>query len=1151
MSVDASKIYSLQNNKQGIIEEQLNLFEQNAYDQEQIQQTFQDYFTDEKDYDLLKVVLLQKLQKFPDQQFYSDLLIWTFIQQQNFEAAFMQSLAMDKRLSENGQRLYSLGVYCKNNKQYEVASKASLPVNESFSTVTATLGTLPTGFTHTGLTGYLNSALKFDTQGDWLQLYFTGTPGVLSFDLGVNNNFTSTVPSGVTFTLLESSDGTSFTTLATYSNVACGTKSISNLNTTTRYLKWVYTLKPTGSNISLKNLTLASGVVSPSLSGAAITTTFTTTFGTASTAQQFPVSGSNLTNDIIATAPTGFEVSIDGQTYGTTATFVQSGGVASGTLYIRLSNSAAVGTTNYNSQNIELSSTGATSIYITTPTSGNAVNSASLQNQTITFGALASVTYGDSSFTVSATSSASLTNFTFSSSNQNVATISGNTVTIVGAGATTITASEAGNSTYNPGSAQQVLVVNTKALTILNAQAQNKAYDGNNTAVITGGTLDGIISPDVVTLTQSGTFASVDVANGILVTSTSTISGANAANYSLTQPTGLLANITIAPQSITFSALAPKVVGEALTLNAFSATSSANPITYSSSNLSVATISGNEVTILAEGTTVISAAQVGSANYAAAEVFQTLNVNDAIAKWTFETIDFPTSASSVATPNAGLTLADLGSLYSGSEVSGVHASASSVWSTPTGNASANSLNSNNWAPGDYYQFKVATQNYYNISVTYDQAGSSTGPRDFKFQYSTDGTNFIDFGSEYIVNVNATTNPNAWSSSTYYSLFNNVHDLSTITDLNNKSFVYFRIVNTTTTAINASPTAASGTGRIDNFTVKGLLCPTITPSFSIAPPASICISATATYTTEPNQTNYIWTIPGVSGTDYTIVSGGVGASNSVTIQWLTTGSKAVSVSYTNSNGCNSATTATTSNIINDPTFTATNPSAVCAPATVNLETTVNNSSLTYQYYTNSSATTVYSTPSTAGAGTYFIVGSDGTCSTSPQQVTVTVNPLPTVAAITGTTSFDLNTTSTLSSTTSGGVWTSSNDLVATVNPNGVVTGVSVGSATIAYTITSLGCSNSQSVLVSINALGAASLDLQSLSFYPNPIQDNLNINYKEEISSVEMYNMLGQKLFEAYPKHRFFTLNVSNFTPGNYFLKIKSGEFFTTIKVLKK
>lgn len=124
LSIDATKIYSLQNNKQGIIEEQLNTFEQNAYEQDLIQQNFQDYFNDEKDYELLKVVLLQRLQKFPDQQFYYDLLIWTFIQQQNFDAAYMQSLAMDKRFAEDGQRLYQLGVYCRSNKKYEAAIKS-------------------------------------------------------------------------------------------------------------------------------------------------------------------------------------------------------------------------------------------------------------------------------------------------------------------------------------------------------------------------------------------------------------------------------------------------------------------------------------------------------------------------------------------------------------------------------------------------------------------------------------------------------------------------------------------------------------------------------------------------------------------------------------------------------------------------------------------------------------------------------------------------------------------------------------------------------------------------------------------------------------------------------------------------------------------
>src|SRR5574343_281122 len=124
MSVDASKIYSLQNNKQGIIEEQLNLFEQNAYDVDQIQQTFQDYFNEAKDYDMLKNVLIQRLQSYPDQVFYAELLIWTFIQQQNFDAAYMQSLALDKRFAEDGQRLYQLGVYCRNNKKYESAIKS-------------------------------------------------------------------------------------------------------------------------------------------------------------------------------------------------------------------------------------------------------------------------------------------------------------------------------------------------------------------------------------------------------------------------------------------------------------------------------------------------------------------------------------------------------------------------------------------------------------------------------------------------------------------------------------------------------------------------------------------------------------------------------------------------------------------------------------------------------------------------------------------------------------------------------------------------------------------------------------------------------------------------------------------------------------------
>ncbi|HZY81946.1 MAG TPA: gliding motility-associated C-terminal domain-containing protein [Cyclobacteriaceae bacterium] len=69
-------------------------------------------------------------------------------------------------------------------------------------------------------------------------------------------------------------------------------------------------------------------------------------------------------------------------------------------------------------------------------------------NQTITFGALAGKTVGDAPFTLNATTTSPL-GLVYSSSNTAVATITGNTVTIVGAGTTSITASQAGNGNYN------------------------------------------------------------------------------------------------------------------------------------------------------------------------------------------------------------------------------------------------------------------------------------------------------------------------------------------------------------------------------------------------------------------------------------------------------------------------------------------------------------------------------------------------------------------------------------------------------------------------------------------------------------------------------------------------------------------------------
>ena len=637
----------------------------------------------------------------------------------------------------------------------------------------------------------------------------------------------------------------------------------------------------------------------------------------------------------------------------------------------------------------------------------------------------------------------------------------------------------------------------------------------------------------------------------------------------------------------------------------------------------MATVVGNVVTIVGAGTTTITASQAGDTNFnAATDVSNTLNVLVAIAKWTFDGVTMSATASVAPSITAGTYVADLGFQTTDSTFDGLHVAGTTVWSTPAGNGSAKSLSSNFWAPGDYVQFKANASNFYNLALTYDQTGSSSGPKEFKLQYSTDGTNFTDFGTTYNVVQGS------WSVGSNSTAYRISFDLSTLPVLNNNSIVYFRVVNTSSIANNGGSVATGGTGRLDNFTVIGSPCPSVTPTFSAAPFASTCISNNTTYTTETGQFNYVWTLPGVLGTDYTIASGGVGTTdNSVTIHWLTSGVKAVTVSYSNSDGCTSATTSSTTTIFEVPTFTVTNPAAVCSPATanivssvsntalfyqyytnqsattvyatptaatagtyyiiggngtcysatesvtvtvnplptftvtnpaavcepgtVNITTAVSNTAFTYQYYTNSNATTVYATPTAATAGTYYIIGGNGTCYSATESVTVTVNALPTVTAITGTTSVDTGATTNLASSSTGGVWSSSDMAVATVNPNGVVTGVSVGTATITYTITTGGCSNSQSVIVTVSALGTTDFDSASLSFYPNPTNDNLYLNYKEAISGVEMYNLLGQKVLEAHPNATFATLNVSNLSGGTYFVKITSGEFFTTIKVVKK
>ncbi|HCY42707.1 MAG TPA: hypothetical protein DHV48_15375 [Prolixibacteraceae bacterium] len=165
-------------------------------------------------------------------------------------------------------------------------------------------------------------------------------------------------------------------------------------------------------------------------------------------------------------------------------------------------------------------------------------------NQAITFAVLPSKTYGDPAFDLVANTNSGLKT-SFTSSNPEVAMVSGNKLTIVGAGATTITAIQEGTNNFNAApSVSHSFVVNRKVVVVENATAVSKEYDGTATAVVQGSSLSGIINADEVILeNESGTFAQITAGINIAVSTAMTLSGEKAGNYELAQPSGLKADI--------------------------------------------------------------------------------------------------------------------------------------------------------------------------------------------------------------------------------------------------------------------------------------------------------------------------------------------------------------------------------------------------------------------------------------------------------------------------------------------------------------------------------------------------------------------------------------------------------------------------------
>ncbi len=84
---------------------------------------FQRYLSDE-DFVELQTQLYTRIQEDDETVAYPELLIWLFIQKKDYKNAFRQVKALDRRLKENGGRIYRLADIAANAKDYDAAIEA-------------------------------------------------------------------------------------------------------------------------------------------------------------------------------------------------------------------------------------------------------------------------------------------------------------------------------------------------------------------------------------------------------------------------------------------------------------------------------------------------------------------------------------------------------------------------------------------------------------------------------------------------------------------------------------------------------------------------------------------------------------------------------------------------------------------------------------------------------------------------------------------------------------------------------------------------------------------------------------------------------------------------------------------------------------------
>ena len=120
-SAEIIGIYAEAGNNSAMVEEFLAAVDNSPFASEGLRDLMQDAVQKDEVYDLLRKGLLRRIQQRPDQDQYSELLSWLFMQRKDFASAYAQMKALDKRRKEGGKQLVYLARVVSDAGDYALA----------------------------------------------------------------------------------------------------------------------------------------------------------------------------------------------------------------------------------------------------------------------------------------------------------------------------------------------------------------------------------------------------------------------------------------------------------------------------------------------------------------------------------------------------------------------------------------------------------------------------------------------------------------------------------------------------------------------------------------------------------------------------------------------------------------------------------------------------------------------------------------------------------------------------------------------------------------------------------------------------------------------------------------------------------------------